>query len=378
MINNKLKIITILGTRPEIIKLSCIIKSFDYYFNHKIINTGQNFSKSLNQIFFKDIKIREPDYKLNLNTNNNIEFLSKMIIKVDKILDKLKPDAIFILGDTNSGLSAYTAKRRKIPIFHYEAGNRCFDQRVPEEINRKVIDHMADINLTYSEISKQNLVQENFPVDRIIKVGSPIKEIISSFKDRIKKKNLLKKLKINKSDYFLISIHREENTEKRKLIHLLKEIKNLSVYYKKNVVFSLHPRTLKVLKSDINKFKQFKFLKPFNYSDYIFLQKNAFCVISDSGSLMEESSILNFSAISLRDTTERAEGMEEGVLVMSGFKRDKIINGVRIVTNKNFKIKEKLVRDYNVDNVSEKIVSIITSYTDYVNNNVWKKNVKTF
>ena len=283
MQNKKIKVLTILGTRPEIIKLSCIIKKFDINFDHKIVHTGQNFSKSLNEIFFKDIDIRKPDYKLNLVNNNPSEFLSKLIFKIDLILQKVKPDAVFILGDTNSGLSAYVAKRKKIPIFHYEAGNRCFDQRVPEEINRKIIDHISDINLTYSKISKQHLIKEGFPVDQIINIGSPMKEVLSSMNKKILDSKILTRLKIKNNDYFLVSLHREENTVDNKLNYLMNEIRNLSLFYKKKVIFSLHPRTLKILKSNIEKYKKFIFLTPFKFSDYIFLQKNAFCVISDNG-----------------------------------------------------------------------------------------------
>ena len=378
MQNKKIKVLTILGTRPEIIKLSSIIKKFDINFDHKIVHTGQNFSKHLNEVFFKDINIRKPDYKLNLANNNPSEFLSKLIPKIDLILETIKPDAVFILGDTNSGLSAYVAKRKKIPIFHYEAGNRCFDQCVPEEINRKIIDHISDINITYSKISKQHLISEGFPIDQIIHVGSPIKEVLFSMNKKILNSKILNKLKIKNNDYFLVSLHREENTVENKLNYLMNEIRNLSLFYKKKVIFSLHPRTLKILKSNIKKYKKFIFLTPFKFSDYIFLQKNAFCVISDSGSLMEESSILNFPSISLRDSTERAEGMEEGVLIMSGFNRDKLINGIRIVTNNENSKRQKLVKDYDVENVSDKISVIVASYIDYINNKIWKKNVKTF
>ena len=374
----KIKVLTILGTRPEIIKLSCIIKKFEKNFEHIMVHTGQNFSKSLNHIFFEDFNLRKPDFSLNITNTNPIDFVSKILPKIDKILTKVKPDAVFILGDTNSGIATYVAKRKKIPIFHYEAGNRCFDQCVPEEINRKLIDHLSDINITYSYISRQNLLNEGFPSDQIIKVGSPIKEVLEDMDLKINKSKILEKLKIDKQKYFLISLHRDENTFLEKLLYLMEEIKNLSKTYKKKVIFSLHPRTLKVLGANVKKFNQFIFLKPFKYSDYIFLQKNCFCVISDSGSLMEEASILNFPAISLRDTTERSEGMEEGVLIISGFKRDKLINGVKIITNNNSKKISKLVNDYNVNNISDKISNIIVSYTDYINNKVWKKNVKTF
>ena len=378
MENKKIKVLTILGTRPEIIKLSCIIKKFDKNFDHKIINTSQNFSKSLNEIFFNDINIRQPDYKLNLKNDNPIEFISKLIVKIDKILDKVKPDAVFILGDTNSGLAAYAAKRKKIPIFHYEAGNRCFDQRVPEEINRKIIDHISDINITYSGISKQNLLNEGFAHDRIINIGSPIKEVLSMMEKKISNSKILADLKIKNNEYFLVSLHRDENTDFIKLNYLMNEINYLSTFYKKKIIFSLHPRTLNILDKNIKKFKSFIFLKPFKFSDYIFLQKNSFCVISDSGSLTEEASLLNFPALSLRDSTERPEGMEEGVLIMSGFNRDKLLNGVKIVTNEKNLKRKKLVKDYDVDDISDKISAIIASYIDYINNNIWKKNVKTF
>lgn len=378
MQSRKIKILTILGTRPEIIKLSCIIKKFDKNFDHKLIHTGQNFSKSLNEIFFKDINLRRPDYILNIKNDDPINFLSSMLPKINKIFEKIKPDAVFFLGDTNSGLAAYVAKRKKIPIFHYEAGNRCFDQCVPEELNRKLIDHISDINLTYSKISKQNLLREGLPSDQIINVGSPVKEVINYMNEKISSSKILKNLKINEKKYLLVSLHRDENTSLKKLIYLMNEIKNLSAIFKKKIIFSLHPRTMKVLNINIKKFKNFIFLEPFKYSDYIFLQKNSFCVISDSGSLMEEASILNFPAISLRDSTERAEGMEKGVLIMTGFNRDKLINGINVITKNNKEDFSKLVDDYNVDNVSDKISNIIISYIDYINNKVWKKNVKPF
>ena len=373
MRNKKFKLLTILGTRPEIIKLSCIIKNFDKNFDHTLVHTGQNFSKSLNQIFFKDINIRKPDFTLNIKNNDPIIFLSEMLPKMSKIMEKINPDAIFILGDTNSGLASYVAKRKKIPIFHYEAGNRCFDQCVPEELNRKIIDHISDINLTYSKISRENLIREGFPSDQIINVGSPIKEVLKKMDTKINNSKILKKLNISKKKYFLVSLHREENTSLKKLIYLLNEINYLSEYNKKQIIFSLHPRTLKVLGSNIKKYKKFIFLNPFKYSDYILLQKNSFCVISDSGSLMEESSIINFPAISLRDSTERAEGMEEGVLIMTGFNRDKLINGVNVVTSESNQNSIKLVDDYDVDNVSNKITNIVISYIDYINNKIWKK-----
>ncbi len=378
MQSRKIKILTIIGTRPEIIKLACIIKKFDKNFDHKLVHTGQNFSKSLNQIFFKDINLRRPDFTLNIKNDDPINFLSSMLPKINKILEKIKPDAVFFLGDTNSCLAAYVAKRKKIPIFHYEAGNRCFDQCVPEELNRKLIDHISDINLTYSKISRENLVREGLPTDQIINVGSPVKEVIQYMNEKISSSKILKNLKINKKKYLLVSLHRDENTSLKKLVYLMNEIKNLSVIFKKKIIFSLHPRTMKVLNTNIKKFKNFIFLKPFKYSDYIFLQKNSFCVISDSGSLMEEASILNFPAISLRDSTERAEGMEEGVLIMTGFNRDKLINGINVITKNNKEDFSKLVDDYNVDNVSDKISNIIISYIDYINNKVWKKNVKPF
>ena len=378
MQSRKIKILTILGTRPEIIKLSCIIKKFDKNFDHKLVHTGQNFSKSLNEIFFKDINLRRPDYILNIKNDDPINFISSMLPKINKIFEKIKPDAVFFLGDTNSGLAAYVAKRKKIPIFHYEAGNRCFDQCVPEELNRKLIDHISDINLTYSKISKQNLLREGLPSDQIINVGSPVKEVINYMNEKISSSKILKNLKINEKKYLLVSLHRDENTSLKKLIYLMNEIKNLSAIFKKKIIFSLHPRTMKVLNTNIKKFKNFIFLEPFKYSDYIFLQKNSFCVISDSGSLMEEASILNFPAISLRDSTERVEGMEKGVLIMTGFNRDKLINGINVITKNNKEDFSKLVDDYNVDNVSDKISNIIISYIDYINNKVWKKNVKPF
>tara|TARA_B100000989_G_scaffold205914_1_gene155992 strand:- start:9794 stop:10918 length:1125 start_codon:yes stop_codon:yes gene_type:complete len=373
---SKLKIFTVLGTRPEIIRLSLIIKKFDIFFDHTLIHTGQNPDYELNKIFFDDLKIRKPDYFLNAHKNSPIKTIAKIIIEVDKIIKKNKPDAFFILGDTNSSMSAYSAKRNKIPIFHYEAGNRCFDQRVPEEINRKIIDHIADINLTYSDIARNYLINENFAVDRIIKIGSPMYEVIKNIKVKINKSNILKKLKLKKLSYILISIHREENLDYQNNFNIIIDSIN-ELSKKRKIILSLHPRTKKKLsetKLIIN--KNVDLLKPFSFSDYLTLQKNSFCVISDSGTINEESSILDFDAINIRDNHERPESNEESVTILSGINKDKIIECYELINkNKrnNNKLKKSIVSEYKIDNVSDKIIKIVQSYTNYVNKHVWKK-----
>ena len=378
----KTKILTIIGTRPEIIKLSRIIFELDNCSNHILVHTGQNYDYELNEIFFNDLNIRKPNYFLNAVGENVAETISKIIYESDKVLEKEKPDAVLIYGDTNSCLSVISAKRRQIPIFHIEAGNRCFDQRVPEEINRKIVDHLSDINIPLTEHARQYLISEGIDPKTIIKTGSCMKEILSFYKDKIEKSNVLKELKLNEKKYFLVSAHREENVDYNKsLRELLVCLNFISEKYNFPVIFSTHPRTKdRILKME-NKIKNnalIKFIKPLGFTDYIKLQKNSFCVISDSGTITEESSILKFPAIMIRQAHERPEGMDEGTLIMSEIKKEIILESIDIVTKQyNNNIIPKTVDDYDVDNVSQKIIKIIFSHIDYVNRNVWRKDSTT-
>ena len=365
--NKKIKIVTVAGTRPELIRLSRVIDILDKNLKHVLIHTGQNYDYELNEIFFKDLSIRKPDYQLKIKNETPVGGISSTLKEVDIILRKEKPDAFLVLGDTNSCLSAYSAKRLKIPVFHIEAGNRCYDQRVPEEINRKIIDHLSDINITYSEIAKQNLLRENFDPDKIFKIGSPLGEVFNFYKLKILKKNNLTKKK-----YFLLSVHREENidsdTNINKLITLLRK---LNEEYSEKIIFSTHPRTmLKLNKFNLKNLNRIQFLKPFSYTDYMFLQKNAKMVLSDSGSITEEASILGFDAINLRSTNERQEGMSFGTVPMSGFEFEKIqilINFLEKNKHTNF------VNDYISPNFSMIFFKILISYIDYIKEYTWKK-----
>ncbi len=378
----KTKILTIIGTRPEIIKLSRIIFELDNCSNHILVHTGQNYDYELNEIFFNDLNIRKPNYFLNAVGENVAETISKIIYESDKVLEKEKPDAVLIYGDTNSCLSVISAKRRQIPIFHIEAGNRCFDQRVPEEINRKIVDHLSDINIPLTEHARQYLISEGIDPKTIIKTGSCMKEILSFYKDKIEKSNVLEELKLNEKKYFLLSAHREENVDYNKsLRELLVCLNFISEKYNFPVIFSTHPRTKdRILKME-NKIKNnalIKFIKPLGFTDYIKLQKNSFCVISDSGTITEESSILKFPAVMIRQAHERPEGMDEGTLIMSEIKKEIILESIDIVTKQyNNNIIPKTVDDYDVDNVSQKIIKIIFSHIDYVNRNVWRKDSAT-
>jgi len=375
----KAKVMTIVGTRPEIIKLSRVIDELDRLSNHILVHTGQNYDYELNEIFFKDLKIRKPDYFLNAAGNSTAETISKIIFESDKILDKEKPDAVLLYGDTNSCLSVISAKRRQIPIFHMEAGNRCFDQRVPEEINRKIVDHLSDINMPLTEHAKKYLIQEGIPAERIIKTGSCMKEILDFYNKDISKSKVIKDLKLQSNKYFLVSAHREENVDyKTNLKDLLDSLDALAEKYKLPIIFSTHPRTKDRIEKLKNKTKLnslIKFMKPLGFFDYIKLQMSAFCVISDSGTITEESSILKFPAIMIRQAHERPEGMDEGTLIMSGLNKKRIIESINIVTKlyKEGKV-PNIIDDYNVDNVSQKVVKIIFSYIDYVNRNIWRKD----
>jgi UDP-N-acetyl-L-fucosamine synthase len=373
----KLKVMTIVGTRPEIIRLSRVISKLDDCCDNILVHTGQNYDYELNEIFFNDLSIRKPDYFLNASGKNSSETIGNVIIKVDELLSNENPEALLVLGDTNSCLSVIPAKKRKIPIFHMEAGNRCFDQRVPEEINRKIIDHTADINLTYSSIAREYLINEGLKPDRVIKTGSPMFEVLNHHKKGIISSNVLKKLKINKDQFFLVSAHREENinldTNFKNLINILN---SLGEIYKLPVIVSTHPRTQKRIESDKIKFNSHvRLLKPLGFKDYNKLQISAKAVLSDSGTITEESSILNFSSLNIREVHERPEGMEELAPIMVGLNMNRILQALDILDiqenqSNNF---HRQVSDYSMPNVSEKIVRIILSYTDYVNREVWKK-----
>ncbi len=375
----KTKIITIVGTRPEIIKLSRVIDELDRVSNHILIHTGQNYDYELNEVFFKDLKIRKPNYFLNAVGKSTAETISKIIFESDKILDKEKPDAVLLYGDTNSCLSVISAKRRQIPIFHMEAGNRCFDQRVPEEINRKIVDHLSDINMPLTEHARKYLIAEGIPAERIIKTGSCMKEILDFYNKDISNSKVIKKLKLKADKYFLVSAHREENVDyKTNLKDLLDSLDAIAEKYKLPVIVSTHPRTKDRIENLTNKNKRsslIKFMKPLGFFDYIKLQMSAFCVISDSGTITEESSILKFPAIMIRQAHERPEGMDEGTLIMSGLNKKRIIESIDIVTKlyKDGKV-PNIIYDYNVDNVSQKVIKIIFSYIDYVNRNIWRKD----
>ena len=374
-----LKIITIVGTRPEIIRLSRIIDILDKNSDHKLIHTGQNFDFELNKIFFDQLKIRKPDFFLEVAGESPSQTIGQVICKVDNLLGTEQPQAILVLGDTNSCLATIPAKRRKIPIFHIEAGNRCFDQRVPEEINRKIVDHLSDINLVYSNIARENLLREGLPSNQIIKIGSPMFEVLNHYLPQINNSNILKELQLTQEQYFLVSIHREENIDSEDLFKKLENILNvIAEKYSLPVIVSTHPRTRKKIDKIGMKIHPLIHLhKPFGFFDYICLQMNAKAVLSDSGTITEESSILNFPALNLRETHERQEGMEEAAVMMVGLEAMRIIKGLEILKNqprgKNRLL--NIVQDYSVSNVSEKVLRIIYSYTDYVNRIVWKKNI---
>lgn len=372
----KLRVVTVVGTRPEIIRLSRVIAALNKYMDHILVHTGQNYDYELNEIFFKDLDVRKPDYFLNAAGNNAAETIGNTIIKFDKVLEKIKPDALLVLGDTNSCLAAIPAKRRKIPIFHMEAGNRCFDQRVPEETNRKIVDHISDINLTYSDIAREYLLKEGLPPDLVIKTGSPMREVLSYYKDKIDNSRILGNLNLNKYDYFIVSAHREENIEyDRNFDNLVDILNHLATSFDKRIIVSTHPRTLKrVEKKKVTFDEKVELLKPLGFSDYVNLQINAYAVLSDSGTITEESSILNFPALNIREAHERPEGMEEASVMMTGLNLERVLQGLEILKGQTRGDKRLLmeVNDYRMPNVSEKIVRIINSYTDYVNRKVWQ------
>jgi UDP-N-acetylglucosamine 2-epimerase (non-hydrolysing) len=372
----KLKVITVVGTRPEIIRLSRIINKLDFYFNHILVHTGQNYNFELSNIFFKELKLKKPQYNLSCKSKSAIEFIGKSLVRFDKILELEKPDAVLVLGDTNSALTILCAKKRKIPIFHIEAGNRCFDESVPEEINRKIIDHISDINMTYSSYASSNLKLEGLHQDRIIKIGSPLYEVYNHYSAQIENSNILKKLNIFEKKYILVSVHREENVDSKKnLKSILDAIVQLSKKIKLKVIFSAHPRVEKRIKKFNFKLdKYINFYKPFGFFDYAKLMKNAKIVLSDSGSITEETSILSISSVNLRASNERQEGMENGISLMSGLKSKDILNAADIILKRKAgELDKKIYHDYELRDVSETVVKIIQSYTHYINKKTWFK-----
>ena len=370
----KLKVMTVVGTRPEIIRLSAVINKLDKSeaVEHILVHTGQNYDYELNEVFFKDFNLRKPDYFLNAATGSPIETIGNILIKIDPILKEAKPDAFLVLGDTNSCLCAIAAKRRHIPIFHMEAGNRCFDQRVPEETNRKIVDHIADINLTYSDISREYLLREGLPADRIIKTGSPMYEVLNSKKDDIAKSDVLERLGLEEGKYFVVSAHREENINSEiNFLELVDSLNAIAEKYNMPLIVSTHPRTRKMIEEKGIKFNSLvKTMKPLGFIDYVKLQINAKAVLSDSGTISEESSILSFRALNIRQAHERPEAMEEASVMMVGLKKERILQGLEILEIQK-KDTLRLVTDYSMPNVSDKVLRIILSYTDYVNRVVW-------
>ena len=373
----KLKIATVVGTRPEIIRLACVLKKLDEHCEHILIHTGQNYDYELNEIFFDDLGIRKPDYFLGAAGATGAETIGNVIIKVDKVLEEIQPEAILVLGDTNSCMALLPAKRRKIPTFHMEAGNRCFDQRVPEEINRRIVDHMADINLTYSSIARDYLLSEGLPADMVIKTGSPMYEVINAYRDGIEASEVLIKLNLEKHKFFVVSAHREENIDSDvNFLKLADSLNLIAEAYNMPIIVSTHPRTQKRIDALGIKFHSLiQLLKPLGFKDYNKLQISSKAVLSDSGTINEESSIMNFPALNLREAHERPEGMEEAAVIMTGLGSERIMQGLAILESQP-RSSVRLIRqvyDYSMPNVSDKVVRIIHSYIDYVNRVVWKK-----
>lgn len=371
-----MKVMTAVGTRPELIKLCRVIHELDQHTRHILVHSGQNYDYELNEIFFQQLEIRKPDYFLDAAGENAAKTIGNVIARMDDVLEKERPDAFLLLGDTNSGLSAIAAKRRKIPIFHMEAGNRCFDERVPEEINRRIIDHISDINLAYTEHARRYLLAEGIRPETIIKTGSPMKEVLVHYRFRIDASDILERMKVVPGDYFVVSAHREENIDSESnFSDLLKSLNRIAEHFDKKLIFSTHPRTQKRLESSGSGHldRRIHFLKPLGFLDYVRLQMHSYCVISDSGTLTEESSILNFPAVMIRQAHERPEGMDEGTLIMCGLKADRVLESIDVAIahyaggTRPFNI----ASDYETENVSKKIVRIIMSYTDYVNRTIW-------
>ncbi|WP_028828647.1 non-hydrolyzing UDP-N-acetylglucosamine 2-epimerase [Proteocatella sphenisci] len=370
----KLKVMTVVGTRPEIIRLSAVINKLEESeaIDHIIVHTGQNYDYELNEVFFKDFKLKKPDYFLNAATGSAVETIGNILVKIDPILEEVNPDAFLVLGDTNSCLCAIAAKRRHVPIFHMEAGNRCFDQRVPEETNRKIVDHTADINLTYSDIAREYLLREGLPADRIIKTGSPMFEVLNSRKEDIEKSDVLERLGLEVEKYFLVSAHREENiSSEQNFTDLVDSLNKIAEKYQMPLILSAHPRTRNMIEAKGIEFNPLvKIMKPLGFNDYVKLQKYAKAVLSDSGTISEESSILGFKALNIRQAHERPEAMEEASVMMVGLKKERILQGLEVLETQE-RDRLKLVADYSMPNVSDKVLRIILSYTDYVNRVVW-------
>lgn len=373
-----LKVMTIVGTRPELIKLSRVMAELEKHCNHKLVHTGQNYDYELNEIFFKELGVRNPDYYLDAAQGSAAQTIGNVIAKSDEVFAKEKPDAVLVLGDTNSCLSVISAKRRKIPVFHMEAGNRSFDERVPEEINRRIVDHTSDINLTYTEHARRYLIREGIRPETVIKSGSPMKEILDFHAKEIDDSDILNKMGLKSNDFFIVSMHREENVDNHdNFRNLLVALSAIADKYKLPVIVSTHPRT-KIRLEELDKIvlhELVSFVKPMGFFDYVKLQKESRCIISDSGTITEESSILNLPAVTIRQAHERPEGMDEGVLIMSDLDPDSVLNSISVVLEQ-YDDDERIfniVGDYDVDNVSKKIVRIIHSYTGYVNRTVWRR-----
>lgn len=377
----KLKVMTVVGTRPEIIRLSRVLMALDNSeaVDHIIVHTGQNYDYELNQIFFEDLGLRKPDHFLEAAGKTATETVGNILIKIDPLLEELKPDAFLVLGDTNSCLCAIPAKKRHIPIFHMEAGNRCFDQRVPEETNRKIVDHTSDVNLTYSDIAREYLLREGLPADRIIKTGSPMFEVLNHYLPQIEASDVLNKLNLEEGKFFVVSAHREENINSEKNFRgLMTSLNAIAEKYQYPIIVSTHPRTQNMIdKMQIEMRSEIRFLKPLGFHDYNALQKRSYAVLSDSGTISEESSILNFRALNIRQAHERPEAMEEASVMMVGLSPERILQGLvqvlqqKVGTERNF----RPVADYSMPNVSEKVVRIIISYTDYIKRTVWSEEI---
>ena len=379
--SNKIKVMTIVGTRPEIIKLSRVIHALDQHTRHVLVHTGQNYDYELNGIFFRELGIRKPDRFLKAAGTTTAETIGSVIATSDKVMAEEKPDAILVLGDTNSCLSVIAAKRRKIPIFHMEAGNRCFDQRVPEEVNRRIVDHTSDINLTYTEHARRYLLAEGVRAETVIKTGSPMKEVLAYHKLQIDASDALERLELERGKYFVASVHREENVDSAANFgDLLASLNAVVSRHRLPMIVSTHPRTQKKLnqRKGLRLDPRIRFMKPLGFFDYVKLQMNARCVLSDSGTITEESSLLNFPAVTLRQAHERPEGMDEGTLVMCGLEPKRVLAAVDVVVSQHSLSDRKfrMVADYDADNVSDKVLRILLSYTDYVNRVVWRQNIR--
>jgi len=374
-VNKKLKVITVVGTRPELIRLSVIIEKCDQNFNHIFVHTGQNYDYELNEIFFEDLSIRKPDYFLNVSGASLGKTIGNVISASFDLFEEIKPDALLVLGDTNSSLCIISAKRLKIPIFHMEAGNRCFDQNVPEEINRKIADHLADINLCYTENSRKYLLAEGFRKDHIFSIGSPLLEVLNRFESKIKKSEILDTLKVKPHKYIVASIHREENLDLNdNFNNIIEALEDIAKKYELPIYFSTHPRTRKKLEAlNIKTSKTIHFIKPIGFTDYVALQKNAFVTLSDSGTIFEESAIMRFPAISIRTSTERPEASESGTILIGNVNKENILQSIEIMLNTHLPSQMELPIEYKVQNVSTRVIRLIQSYTSIINKEIWKK-----